>query len=57
MTADDDEQESRNRLGFSAALQFAYLRKASGSLVPALAAHSSFNLAMYLTIFGFLWTP
>ena len=42
---------------FGAALLFAYLRKASGSLVPAIAAHSSFNLDMNLTIFGFLWTP
>jgi len=57
MTEDDDEQESRNRLGFSAALLFDYLRKASGSLVPALAAHASFTLVMNLTIFGFLWTP
>jgi len=23
----------------------------------AIAAHSSFNLVMNLTIFGFLWTP
>jgi len=40
-----------------AALLFAYLRKTSGSLMLAIAAHSSFNLVMNLTIFGFLWTP
>jgi membrane protease YdiL (CAAX protease family) len=37
-------------------LMFAYLRKASGSLTPAIAAHASFNLVMNLTIFGFFWT-
>jgi membrane protease YdiL (CAAX protease family) len=44
-------------LMLGAALLFAYLRKTSGSLMLAIAAHSSFNLVMNLTIFGFLWTP
>ena len=44
-------------LMFGAAWLFAYLRKASGSLLPAIAAHACFNLVMNLTIFGFLWTP
>jgi membrane protease YdiL (CAAX protease family) len=43
-------------LMFGAALLFAYLRKMSGSLLPAIAAHVCFNLVMNLTIFGFLWT-
>lgn len=34
---------------------FARLRKAGGSLFPAIAAHACFNLVMNLTIFGFLW--
>lgn len=42
-------------LMFSAALLFAYLRKASGSLVAAIVAHACFNLVMNLTIFEFLW--
>jgi membrane protease YdiL (CAAX protease family) len=36
---------------------FAYLRKASGSLLPAIAAHACFNFVMNLTIFEFLWRP
>jgi len=36
---------------------FAYLRKSSGSLLPAIVAHAAFNLVMNMTIFGFLWTP
>jgi membrane protease YdiL (CAAX protease family) len=42
-------------LMFGVALLFAYLRKTSGSLLPAIAAHATFNLVMNLTIFGFLW--
>jgi membrane protease YdiL (CAAX protease family) len=42
-------------LMFSAALLFAYLRKSSGSVVPAIVAHVAFNLVMNLTIFAFLW--
>ncbi|HEV7607252.1 MAG TPA: CPBP family intramembrane glutamic endopeptidase [Steroidobacteraceae bacterium] len=42
-------------LMFGAALLFAYLRKSSGSLLPAIAAHAAFNLVMNLTIFAFLW--
>jgi membrane protease YdiL (CAAX protease family) len=42
-------------LMFCAALLFAYLRKRSGSVVPAIVAHACFNLVMNLTIFGFLW--
>ena len=40
---------------FGVALLFAYLRKASGSLLPAMAAHACFNLVMNITIFSFLW--
>jgi membrane protease YdiL (CAAX protease family) len=42
-------------LMFLTALLFAYLRKRSGSLMPAIVAHAGFNLVMNLTIFGFLW--
>lgn len=42
-------------LMFGAAFLFARLRKASGSLLPAIVAHAAFNLVMNLTIFGFLW--
>ena len=42
-------------LMFGVAWLFAYLRKTSGSLLPAIAAHTCFNLVMNLTIFGFLW--
>ncbi len=42
-------------LMFGAALLFAALRKASGSLYPAMAAHAAFNLAMNVLIFHFLW--
>lgn len=42
-------------LMFGAALLFAYLRKTSGSLLPAMAAHATFNLVMNLTIFAVLW--
>jgi uncharacterized protein len=42
-------------LMFGVAYLFARLRKAGGSLFPAIAAHACFNLVMNLTIFGFLW--
>jgi membrane protease YdiL (CAAX protease family) len=42
-------------LMFGAALLFAYLRKTSRSLWPAMAAHACFNLVMNITIFAFLW--
>jgi membrane protease YdiL (CAAX protease family) len=44
-------------LMFGAARLFAYLRKGSGSLLPAIVAHICFNLVMNLTVFGFLWAP
>ncbi len=44
-------------LMFGAALLFAYLRKTSGSLLPAIAAHAAFNLVMNVTLFEFLWVP
>lgn len=44
-------------LMFGAALLFAYLRKTSGSLLPAIAGHACFNLVMNVTIFAFLWVP
>lgn len=44
-------------LMFCVAMLFAYLRKASGSLLPAISAHVCFNLVMNVTIFGFLWAP
>jgi len=43
-------------LMFGAAMLFAYLRRSTGSLLPAIAAHAAFNLVMNVTIFGFLWT-
>lgn len=42
-------------LMFSVALLFAWLRKRSGSLYPAIAAHASFNLVMNLVVFSVLW--
>jgi uncharacterized protein len=42
-------------LMFGVAFLFARLRKASGSLLPAIVAHAAFNLVMNLTIFGWLW--
>ena len=42
-------------LMFGSALLFAWLRKSSGSLLPAIVAHMAFNLVMNLTIFWFLW--
>jgi len=44
-------------LMFGAAWLFAYLRRSSGSLLPAITAHVAFNLVMNVAIFGFLWTP
>lgn len=42
-------------LMFCVALMFAWLRHRSGSLLPAMAAHASFNLAMNVCIFAALW--
>lgn len=42
-------------LMFCVALMFARLRHRSGSLLPAMAAHASFNLAMNVCIFAALW--
>jgi membrane protease YdiL (CAAX protease family) len=42
-------------LMFAAAWLFAWLRKRSGSLYPAMAAHASFNVAMNAYIFSVLW--
>lgn len=40
---------------FAVAWMFAWLRKRSGSLYPAMAAHAAFNLAMNIFIFLLLW--
>jgi membrane protease YdiL (CAAX protease family) len=40
---------------FSVALMFAWLRKRSGSIYPAIVAHASFNLTMNAAIFAWLW--
>jgi hypothetical protein len=40
---------------FLTALLFAALRRASGSLYPAIAAHMAFNATMNALIFAFLW--
>lgn len=42
-------------LMFGTALMFATIRRRSGSLYPAMAAHAAFNGAMNATIFAFLW--
>jgi membrane protease YdiL (CAAX protease family) len=42
-------------LMFLTALTFAWLRRNSGSLLPAIVSHAVFNLVMNLTIFGYLW--
>lgn len=42
-------------LMFAVAWMFASLRKRSGSLYPAMAAHAAFNLAMNVFIFSLLW--
>ena len=42
-------------LMFAVAWMFALLRKRSGSLYPAMAAHAAFNLAMNVFIFSLLW--
>lgn len=42
-------------LMFCTALLFAGIRKRSGSLYPAMAAHAAFNLAMNAAIFWALW--
>lgn len=40
---------------FCAALLFAWLRRASGSLYPAMAGHAAFNATMNGMIFAALW--
>ena len=42
-------------LMFSVALLFAWHRRRSGSLYPAIVSHSSFNLTMNIIIFSVLW--
>ena len=42
-------------LMFSVALLFAWQRRRSGSLYPAIVSHASFNLAMNIIIFSMLW--
>ena len=42
-------------LMFGTALLFARIRKRSGSLYPAMAAHAAFNLTMNAAIFAALW--
>ena len=42
---------------FFVALLFATLRRRSGSLLPAMAAHAAFNAVMNLAIFAALWNP
>jgi membrane protease YdiL (CAAX protease family) len=42
-------------LMFFTAVLFAAIRKRSGSLLPAMAAHAAFNAAMNAVIFSFLW--
>ena len=42
-------------LMFAVALLFAFLRKRSASLYPAVAAHGFFNLSMNTAIFAWLW--
>lgn len=44
-------------LMFSTAMMFAWLRKRTGSLLPAILSHAVFNFVMNLTIFAFLWIP
>lgn len=44
-------------LMFGAAWLFATLRRRSGSLYPAIAAHMAFNLTMNVVIFAALWPP
>lgn len=42
-------------LMFAVALLLAHLRKSTGSLYPAMAAHAAFNLAMNTIIFAVMW--
>lgn len=42
-------------LMFFTALLFVWIRKRSGSIYPAIASHTIFNLTMNITIFSFLW--
>lgn len=44
-------------LMFGTAWMFAAIRRRSGSLYPAIAAHMAFNLAMNTVIFAALWPP
>jgi len=44
-------------LMFSTAWMFAWLRKSTGSLLPAIVSHAVFNLVMNATIFAWLWEP
>ncbi|GAA0766718.1 CPBP family intramembrane metalloprotease [Ideonella azotifigens] len=43
-------------LMFATALLFAWLRRASDSLLPAIASHAAFNVTMNAFIFAVLWT-
>jgi membrane protease YdiL (CAAX protease family) len=43
-------------LMFALALAFAWLRRASDSLLPAILAHAAFNATMNSFIFAYLWT-
>lgn len=43
-------------LMFCTAWMFAWLRKRSGSLWPAIVSHSVFNATMNIFIFNALWT-
>lgn len=42
-------------LMFLVSWMFAWIRKRSGSLYPAMASHAAFNATMNATIFAFLW--
>jgi membrane protease YdiL (CAAX protease family) len=42
-------------LMFVVALMFAVIRRRSGSLFPAMAAHAAFNATMNFVIFAFMW--
>ena len=44
-------------LMFALAWSFAWLRRASDSLLPAILAHAAFNAAMNSFIFAYLWAP
>jgi len=42
-------------LMFSTAWMFAWIKKSSGSIFPAIASHAAFNATMNVFIFAFLW--